>query len=226
MARGNGKMCIFLDDGDYREFVYLLSDVLEDFKVECWNFCAMPNHFHATLQPSQPNLSTAIARLNSRYAQWWNRRHQRVGHVFQGRFKDQIVDHEKYLMSLSRYVVQNPVRAKLVNRPEDWAWSSYRATAGLDPTPSFLAATLTLRMFGEGQIAQQQARFVDAMAVSASDAAAFDRIRSKERILGSREFKDRIERAHKRKGTSELVISQVGSVNGASVTQDGFSAPE
>ena len=99
----------------------------------------MPNHYHATLQPSQPNLSEALRRLNSVYARWWNERHQRVGHVFQGRFKDQIVDRDSYLLTLSRYVVMNPVRAGLVERPEDWRWSSYRATAGLE---SVLAAVV------------------------------------------------------------------------------------
>ena len=96
MSRGNGRMCIFLDEADYRQFVYILGDVVETFGLECWNYCLMPNHYHATLRPSRPNLSEAIRRLNSVYALWWNKRHQRVGHVFQGRFKAQVVDREGY----------------------------------------------------------------------------------------------------------------------------------
>src|SRR5262245_19759788 len=109
LSRGNARMAIFLDDGDYRQFVYLLGEVLDEFGIVCWNYCLMPNHYHVTLQPTQTNLSAAIRILNGSYGQWWNRKLSRVGHVFQGRFKDQIVDRETYLMTLSRYVVMNPV---------------------------------------------------------------------------------------------------------------------
>jgi REP-associated tyrosine transposase len=190
MSRGNGRMCIFLDDRDYREFIYLLGHVVEEFGIRCWNYCLMSNHYHATLQPTRPNLSVAIQRLNSGYAQWSNRRHRRVGHVFQGRFKDQIVDREAYLMTLSRYVVLNPVRAGLVKRPEDWPWSSYRATAGIIPTPSFLSAESTLGLFGKAEEAVLRARFVHCISHEADDAASIDRIRSNEWILGPKAFKD------------------------------------
>ena len=126
MSRGNGRMHIFLDADDYQQFIYFLSDVVEEFAMQCWNYCLMPNHYHATLQPSRADLSEAIRRLNGVYAQWWNRRHGRVGHVFQGRYKDQIVQREGYLLTLSRYVVMNPVRAQLVVHPGDWRWSSDR----------------------------------------------------------------------------------------------------
>lgn len=189
MSRGNGRMHIFHDDEDYRRFVYLLGDVVEEFDIECWNYCLMPNHYHATLRPTQANLSNAIRRLNSVYGQWWNRRHGRVGHVFQGRFKDQVVDRDGYLLTLSRYVVTNPVRGRLVERPEDWPWSSYRATAGLSEAPAFLAVSSTLRLFGDGQDAVLQARYAGSVATPAVDLTLTDRIRSNERILGSDAFK-------------------------------------
>jgi REP element-mobilizing transposase RayT len=192
MSRGNAKMRIFLDDADYRQFVYLLGDVVEEFAIECWNYCLMPNHYHATLQPTQPNLSQAIRRLNGVYGHWWNRRHQRVGHVFQGRFKAQVVDHDGYLLALSRYVVMNPVRAGLVETPEKWPWSSYRASAGLEPPPAFLATDSTLRLFGDGPEALQRTCFANAMTTSDEGSVVVDRIRSNERVLGSREFKDRV----------------------------------
>ena len=182
-------MPIYLDDCDYRQFVYKMGEVIEEFGIVCWSYCLMPNHYHLTLQPTRTNLSAAIRKLNSTYAQWWNRRHARVGHVFQGRFKDQIVDRDSYLMVLSRYVVMNPVRAGLVAQPEDWLWSSYRATAGLSSTPSFLSATATLRLFGDEPEATLQERFVATMAVQV-DPALMDRIRSNEQILGPRAFKD------------------------------------
>jgi REP element-mobilizing transposase RayT len=193
MSRGNGKMRIFLDDADFRQFVYLLGQVVEEFAIDCWNYCLMPNHYHVTLQPTQPNLSQAIRRLNGVYGHWWNRRHQRVGHVFQGRFKAQIVDRDGYLLALSRYVVMNPVRAGLVDAPEEWIWSSYRATAGLDPAPAFLATDSTLRLFGDGPEASLQTWFANAMTTSDEGSVLVDRIRSNERVLGGREFKGRVE---------------------------------
>ena len=191
MSRGNGRMCIFLDDGDYRQFVNLLSDVVEHFGIRCWNYCLMPNHYHATWQPTLPNFSEAVRELNGNYGQWWNRKHGRVGHVFQGRFKDQIVDRDTYLLTLSRYVVMNPVRGGLVKVPDDWMWSSYRATVGLCSTPSFLAVDATLSLFGEGEESLLRARFIDAVNRQ-WDPAADDRIRSKQRILGTKAFKDLI----------------------------------
>jgi REP element-mobilizing transposase RayT len=188
MARGNGRMQLFHDDVDYRWFIHLLGDVMESLDVDCWNYCAMPNHYHATLVPTQPNFSEAIQRLNGVFAQWWNRRHARVGHVFQGRFKDQLVQDDLYVRALSRYIALNPVRAKLVSEPEDWPWSSYRATIGLAPTPSFLVIGPTLRLFnGEDELVQRQ-RFADYIA-GPLEPELDDRIRSKERIIGDRAFK-------------------------------------
>ena len=193
MARGNGKMRIFLDDRDYRRFVYVLSETMVTFAVRCWNYCLMPNHYHLTIQPSRPNLSKAIARLNGVYGLWWNRRHGQVGHVFQGRFKDQIVDREGYLITLSRYVVMNPVQAGLVSHPQDWHWSSYRATVGLSSVPAFLDVSATLELFGGGEGAGRSAQFASAMTDVEPDMAQLDCIRSNERILGSMAFKQHIE---------------------------------
>ena len=189
MSRGNGRMDIFLDPVDYRQFVYLLGDVVERFGIRCWNYCVMPNHYHATLQPSRPNLSDAMRVLNGRYGLWWNKRYSRVGHVYQGRFKPQIVQRETYLLELSRYVVNNPVRAQLVRRPEDWLWSSYRATVGLASAPPFLAYGATLSLFGQGDEPTLRARFIEHVLRGPSDEGQAERIRSNERILGNREFK-------------------------------------
>jgi putative transposase len=191
MARGNGRMSIFLDDVDYRQFVYLLGDVVESRQMECLNYCVMPNHYHATLRPTLPNLSEAVRSINSRYAQWWNRRHERVGHVFQGRFKDQIVQQEGYLLSLCRYIALNPVRAGLVESPDNWEWSSYAATTGLRPSPPFLAVDSVLHQFGPGERATLQGRFTAHVLSHEHDARSTeDRLRSNERILGDRAFKD------------------------------------
>ena len=87
-------MTIFLDDTDDRKFLYILSDVLDEYDVDCWDACIMPNHYHLALWNRQPNLPEAMQHLNGEYAIWWNGRHGRVGHTFQGRYKDQIVQRE------------------------------------------------------------------------------------------------------------------------------------
>ena len=182
-------MAIFLDDRDYQRFVQLLREVVEDFALECWNYCVMPNHYHVTLQPTLPNISAAIQQLNGRYAQWWNWRHKKVGHAFQGRPKAQIVQRDGYLLALSRYVALNPVRARLVKRPEDWQWSSYAAVIGLRRVPSFLSADATLALFGDTDRSTLQRRFADFVLASCEDEGINDRIRSSEQILGDATFK-------------------------------------
>lgn len=196
MSRGNGRMKIFLDDVDYRKFIYVLTDVVDDFDLECWNYCVMPNHYHLTVRPRQANLSFAMKQLNSVYAQWWNNRHQRVGHTFQGRFKDQIVQRETYLMNLFRYVALNPVRAQLVDHPANWEWSSYRATVGSRPVPAFLSIEEVLGFFGSDHGKASQDTFAEFVLRGSSDYdSAVDRIRSNERILGDKEFKATIKGA-------------------------------
>ena len=134
MARGNNKMRIFLDDLDHARFAAILAHTRQTFALDVWVTCAMPNHYHLVLRTRQPNLSLAIAHLNGTYAQWWNKRHGRVGHVYQGRFKAQIVDACTYLLRLCRYVLMNPVRGGLVAYPWEWRWSSYHALANDDGT--------------------------------------------------------------------------------------------
>jgi len=182
-------MRIFLDEGDYQKFLYILSDVVDEFDLECWDYCVMPNHYHLALLNRQENLSEAMQQLNGEYAVWWNGTHRRVGHTFQGRFKDQIVQQEGYLATLVRYIALNPVRAKLVKRPADWKWSGHRCLAGLNPSPSFLTPDAILREF-DGDLVVARERYVKHVVTSsAEEDARADRLRSKERVIGDRLFK-------------------------------------
>jgi putative transposase len=195
MSRGNGKMQIFLDDVDYRKFVFLLGDILDDTNVECLNYSVMPNHYHLALRPTKTNLSEAMRRLNGEYAQWWNARHNRVGHAFQGRYKDQVVQREGYFMTLCRYIALNPVRANLVTAPELWPWSSYAATIGLRPAATSLFVAPVLNQFGDGPLETLQSRYADYVLGGPAAPEIDDRIRSKERIIGGTEFKRRFKPA-------------------------------
>jgi putative transposase len=190
MARGNGRMRIFLDDGDYRKFLFILRDVLETYHVECWAGCVMPNHFHLVLRNQQRNLSEAMQHLNGEYGFWWNVKHRRVGHVFQGRYKDQIVQREGYFLNLVRYVAMNPVRANLVQDPAAWPWSTHACTAGLRPNPGFVCVDEVLRQFGDDDpsiLRQRYVRYV--LSQPGRDDVDIDEFRSRARVLGDRAFK-------------------------------------
>jgi hypothetical protein len=113
--------------------------------LDAWLICVMPNHYHLVFRTRRANLSDAIHQLNGDFARWWNGRHGHVGHVFQARFKAQVIEHGVYLLRLCRYVLQNPARARLVEHPREWRWSSYHALVGsqgdeLVDTQSLLAA--------------------------------------------------------------------------------------
>ena len=190
-------MKIFLDDSDYIRFLDLLADVVEEFAMECWSYCVIPNHYHLAIRPTLPNFSEAIQSLNGCYAQWWNKRHETVGHVFQGRFKDQIVDHDGYSLALCRYIALNPVRAALVGEPADWRWSSYAATIGLTPLHPSLSGSAVLRQFGDDTVetvATLQQRYATFVTSAASHPCTDERIRSREKLLGPSTFKEAVRR--------------------------------
>jgi len=193
MSRGNGRMRIFLDEVDYRKFLYILGDVFDVCDIDCWDLCVMPNHYHLALMNHQPNLSRAMQHLNGEYATWWNAAHGVVGHTFQGRYKDQIVQREGYVMNLLRYIALNPVRAGLVRSPEMWPWSGYRWTAGFAPSPGLVRSEIVLSQFGDGPSAALRERYVRHIrATLVDDAERFQGLRSRRRVLGDRQFKSRV----------------------------------
>jgi REP element-mobilizing transposase RayT len=150
-TRGNARQEIFLDDVDEETFLQALSQAVERFGWLCHAHCLMPNHYHLLIETPKPNLSQGMRQLNGVYTQAFNRHHGRVGHLFQGRFKAVLVEKESYLLELARYVVLNPVRAGGVRTAKDWPWSSYRATAGLSPIPSFLTTDWILAQFARSR---------------------------------------------------------------------------
>ena len=137
-SRGNEQRSIFRLDGDRLRFLDLLRKAVERFGWSLTAWVLMDNHFHLVTQTPEANLSRGMHWLNGTYARWFNDRHQRAGHLFQGRFKAFLIEKETYFSEVLRYVVLNPVRAKMVARPEEYAWSSYRQTVGLDPAAAWL----------------------------------------------------------------------------------------
>ena len=147
LARGNARAPLFFDDEDRKSFLEAIDEIVERFGLSCHAYCLMGNHYHLIAQPRDRGLSRAMRQLNGLYAQRFNRRRRRTGHVFEGRFKSLLVDRDAYLLELARYIVLNPVRARIVDRPEAWPWSSYRATAGWTPPPRFLTTAFLLAAF-------------------------------------------------------------------------------
>lgn len=152
-SRGNERREVFVDDEDRREFVRVLGRAVDLFGWKLHAWVLMGNHYHLLVGTPEATLSRGMRQLNGDYAQHFNRRHGRDGHVFQGRFKAILVQREAHLLEVARYVVRNPVRAGLVASPADWPWSSYRATAGLESAPEWLDTTFVLEQFGSRRAA-------------------------------------------------------------------------
>jgi len=162
MARGHERSTIFREKSDREKFYSVLATVAGNERWELHGYCLMGNHYHLLVETPEGRLSRGMKDLNGRYAQWFNWRHERRGHLFESRFRSVLVQKESHLLELLRYVVLNPVRARLVEKAGDWEWSSYRATAGISPAPAWLAVDWTLSQFARGRSAARRAfrRFV------------------------------------------------------------------
>jgi len=180
-ARGNERRVIFRDQRDREHFLALLAEWVERFQMRLHAYVLMDNHYHLLAETTTANLSGAMQWLNGSYSVWFNRRHQRVGHLFQGRFKSIVVDPQRWGLGLSRYIHLNPVRVgrfKLdkpaqrrsrqgfdekpsadivqarLTQLRDFRWSSYRAYAGYESSPVWLTCQTVLGV-GGGEAAQR-----------------------------------------------------------------------
>jgi REP element-mobilizing transposase RayT len=129
-SRGDRREDIYDSDEDRENWLKIFGDVCERFNWRCHAYCLMDNHYHIVLETADENLSKGMRQLNGVYTQYYNRKHNRVGHVFQGRYKGILVERDTYLLELARYVVLNPVRAGMTKNINAWKWSSYKAMIG------------------------------------------------------------------------------------------------
>lgn len=161
-SRGNERKPIYFDHADFEIFLSILGKVCERYNWVVYAYCLMPNHYHLLLETPEPNLSKGMRQLNGTFTQAINWKHQRVGHLFQGRFKAILVDKDPYFLELCRYVVLNPVRANMVQMLDDWPWSSWHAITGKAVAPDWLCTDALLARFAEQRsVAQKQyAKFV------------------------------------------------------------------
>jgi REP element-mobilizing transposase RayT len=152
-SRGNGGETVFPEAGDRQAFLEILSQTISRFGWICHAYCLMDNHYHLLLETPEANLSRGMRQLNGVYTQYVNRRLHRSGHLFQGRFKAILLEKESHLLAVSRYVVLNPCRAGIASHAEEWPWSSYRMTAGLEEPLPFLECGWLLSLFGDDHAA-------------------------------------------------------------------------
>jgi len=147
IVRGNNRENIFRDSADYLRYLQKLVYFCGEGDVTLYAYCLMPNHTHLLLEMGKVSLSKVLQRFHTWYTLYFNRRHGRVGHLFQGRYKAIVCDRDAYLLELVRYIHLNPVRAGLVHRPQDYRWSSHRIYIGADKPegidPSFVLGQLS-----------------------------------------------------------------------------------
>jgi len=148
-ARGNDRQPLFIDDADRRTFLSVLSEATNRHGCSIHAFCLMDNHVHLVVEDSRAELSKCLQQLNGRYAQRFNRKHGRTGHVFEGRFWNSLLDTDAYLTTAVEYVHRNPIEAAIVENLSDYRWSSYPVYLGLRRAPKFLETATVLAYYGD-----------------------------------------------------------------------------
>lgn len=189
-ARGNARNDIFLDDNDREMYLVRLGEVVARFNWRCHAYCLMDNHYHLIIETPEGNLSLGMRQLNGVYTQRFNRRHGRVGHVFQGRYKAILVDRDSYLLELCRYVVLNPIRAGMVKKIERYAWSSYLATLGFAVRPAWLATDWLLGQFAKTASVARR-RYAQFVAEGGGQPSPWIDVRG-QALLGSEDFVEKL----------------------------------
>lgn len=124
-SRGDNRKKIFLNDCDYVKFLEYIFLAKVKYKFYVYAYCLMTNHYHLFLETTQANISKIMHYINGSYTTYYNIKRKRSGHVFQGRFKSIVVDKDNYFLELGRYIHLNPVKARIVESPEAYRWSSY-----------------------------------------------------------------------------------------------------
>ncbi|MDI6817096.1 MAG: transposase [Actinomycetota bacterium] len=205
-ARGNERKEIYREQEDYILFLKTLSQAAEEKGWLLHAYCLMPNHYHLLLETREANLSKGMRQLNGIYTQRFNRKYKRSGHLFQGRYKAILVEKETYFLELCRYIALNPVRAKIVDKPEKWPYSSYCAAAGLNSS-SFLYTDYVLSQF-DGAKKKAQLAYRDFVAEGIGKPSPWASLVG-QIYLGSENFLSELEKNLKEKDIcEEIPVSQ------------------
>lgn len=131
ILRGINRQDIFYDDEDYKHFLNTIEQMKTNNQFVLHGYCLMTNHVHMLIQENTDTISRIMSRIGTSYAWWYNRKYERSGHVFQGRFGSECVENDDYLLTVIRYIHNNPIKAAMVQKPEDYKWSSIHAYYGV-----------------------------------------------------------------------------------------------
>ncbi|USX14466.1 transposase [Oxalobacteraceae bacterium OTU3CAMAD1] len=156
-CRGNRRERVFCDRQDRLVWLEETARMCDRFHFVIHAYCQMTNHYHLLIETPDGNLGQGMRQLNSVYSRYYNRRHDLVGHVLQGRYHAILVQKESYLLELARYIVLNPIRAGIVDKLGDWEWSSLQFMLGDRPSPSWMNTKWLLDSFGEDPVSARQA---------------------------------------------------------------------
>jgi len=184
-ARGNDRLPIFLDDEDRWSFLRLLAEARERFGCDFHAYCLMTNHVHLVIEDHEGNLSKALRHIKGVHAQRFNRRHDRVGHLFEGRFWNSLLGDDAYVTTAVEYVHRNPVDAGIVASAADYTWSSYPAYLDKAVPPTCLTLGTILQMHGGRETLKRR---TEGPMIAC---ALLDEFRQERRppVLGSEEFR-------------------------------------
>ncbi|MGH7847730.1 MAG: REP-associated tyrosine transposase [Candidatus Binatia bacterium] len=198
ITRGNNRQFIFRDDRDRRRYLEKLSLYCHDKEVHLLCYCLLTNHVHLLLETPRGNLSKMMQPFQTSYTVYFNKRHHRSGHVFEQRYKAFLVDKDNYLLQVSRYIHLNPVQAKLVQKPQDYRWSSYRSYVSEKPIHGVNSKPI-LDQFGgsRGKRVREYRDFVEGEVKAARDWSKLPILR--QAFIGDEDFIARVtSRAKKR----------------------------
>jgi putative transposase len=190
MARANGDRRLFRDELDRLRFFELLGEAQQRYAVRWRSFALMTSHYHAKIQTPAANLPEAMRYVNSQYAISWNRRRRTRGHVFGDRFVSKPIEDDRYAWTALKYITWNPVESGYVEHPDDWVWSSHRATAGLAAPPEFLDLDWMQEFFGCSTLTEAQLEYRKAMDYPLTPAETEEYLNTI--VVGSADFQEAV----------------------------------
>jgi len=175
MMRGINRQEIFYDEEDYQRYIETLQRIILESEADLLGYCLMGNHTHLLIKENIKEISHIIKRLGGSYAWWYNWKYERTGHVFQDRFKSEKVEDDSYLLSVIRYIHQNPVKVGIAAKPEEYRWSSCNAYYGKEENPQGLIQTkIILGQLSEDQVGASRS-FIEYMEEENDDQCLEDR---------------------------------------------------
>jgi putative transposase len=147
VCRGNRRDALFMSKSDFVAYLHVLDDVYQKFPFELASYCLMTNHVHLQLRSMKHPISKIMSLINKRYADYYNFNHNLTGHVFEKRYFDKIINTDRAMLDVSRYIHLNPVEARMTKSAEDYEWSSYRYFSQMSSAPSYMNVDVILDYF-------------------------------------------------------------------------------